>query len=111
MIHFAARLPDIFFRRPFPRGVEMRKFAAIGCMFALFGAFCAADDPKPDKDTIVKPDHESLMKDMLKTMNELVGELEKVKDKMSAESVKPRIKLIADRMEALVKTVDALPKL
>jgi hypothetical protein len=52
--------------------------------------------------------HEAVMRDMLNAQKELCAILEEVKDDASAKAAVPRVKAIADRLQALQKRSDAL---
>jgi cytochrome c556 len=57
-----------------------------------------------------KPTHESVMKDMVGKMKELVAVLEGVKDEASAESAKPKLQALSKEMKELEVTASKLPK-
>jgi len=84
---------------------------ALALAFLVAGPGFADDkaDPKPEKDT---PDQ--FMKDAIKLVGELADNLEKVKDKASAEKAKPKLVDLLRRLKKLDergrKVISALPK-
>jgi cytochrome c556 len=71
-------------------------------VFALLAAFVGGCESKPT--------HESVMKDMIGKMKELVAVLEGVKDEASAASAKPKLQALSKEMKELEATASKLPK-
>ena len=79
---------------------------------ALLGlGLCLALPPAARADQANYDKHVTLFKDMIKALSDLADALESVKDKDTAKSAAPKIDKVCDRLEALGKQAEKLPKL
>jgi predicted nucleic acid-binding Zn-ribbon protein len=53
-------------------------------------------------------EHEAMMKDMIKAMNELADVLESIKDEATAKAAEPKLKALGTRIQEMKKKADAL---
>jgi hypothetical protein len=81
----------------------MRRFFRVGvCVALLFGTSgCGSAYSK----------NEEVIKDLIKAMTDLGDALESVKDKESAKAAAAKINEISDRLDAIGKKAEDLPKL
>ena len=73
---------------------------AVACLTALF--LVAGCDSAPT--------HDSLMKDSLSTMEEMVAVMKTVKDEASANAAKPKLQALAEKMKKMKEQADKMEK-